>query len=235
MSTDPLYIVSRKFPQGLFITLEGLEGSGKTTQGKRLKEWFQRQGHEVVLVGEPGGTPYGLKARELFLAEHRNLAPAAEVGLLLTAKAQLLFTVIFPALAAGKVVICDRYTDTLFAYQHYAKGHDARMMQRMLEAFGCDYNPHLTILFDIAPETSVRRSLQRKNEGGEYTDLDAETVEFHGRVRTGLHQRILKWVGRPYISIPSDTATMDQITDRTVDALRQFLHDHYERPVSVAA
>lgn len=234
MSPEPQHIVSRKYPQGLFITLEGLEGSGKTTQARRLMEWFKRQGNQVVLASEPGGTPYGVKAREMFLAEHRSLVPEAEVGLLLTAKAQLLFTVILPALQAGKVVICDRFTDSLFAYQHFAKGHDGGMMQRMLESFGCDYNPHLTILFDITPETSVRRSLQRKNEGGEYSDLDAESLEFHSRVRAGLQQRILRWPGRPSIHIPSDTATMDEVTDRTINAIQSFLRDCFEQhPMAV--
>lgn len=175
-----------KFPHGLFLTLEGLESSGKSTLTKRLDEALREMGYETVVVGEPGGTAYGQQARELFLANHSRMVPEAEVGLLLTAKAQLLREKIEPALAEGKIVICDRYTDTLFAYQHHAKGHDRKMMENMLAAFNCRRMPDFTLLLHIDPETSVRRSLERKAAGGAYTDLDAAPTAFHYAVSVGL-------------------------------------------------
>ena len=175
-----------KFPHGLFLTLEGLESSGKSTLAKRLDEALSGMGYETLVVGEPGGTAYGQQARELFLNNHSKMVPEAEVGLLLTAKAQLLQEKILPALADGKIVICDRYTDTLFAYQHHAKGHDRKMMEEMLRAFNCQRMPDFTLLLRIDPEVSLRRSLERKAAGGAYTDLDAAPTAFHYAVSIGL-------------------------------------------------
>ena len=128
--------------KGFFITLEGGEASGKSSLTHRLFETLVKDHDlQVIVVHEPGGTPYGVKARELFLANHGTLVPEAEVGLLLTMKAQLLKTVILPALEEGKVVLCDRYTDTLLAYQHHAKGHDRKRMQALLDAFDVDVAP----------------------------------------------------------------------------------------------
>ena len=206
--------------KGLFIVVEGLEGSGKTTQVAKLKEWFQAQGREVVVVHEPGGTPYGEAARTLFLNHHRTLVPEAEVGLLLTAKIQLLKTVVEPALAQGKIVLCDRFTDTLYAYQHFAKGHDINMMNDLVDVFtnGCETEPDFTILYQITPETSVMRSLARKNAGGAYTDLDAESLAFHNRVRNGLTQRLYSRPLRQGTEIFAED-TIDEVFRLTTQAL----------------
>lgn len=185
-------VPKKKIRYGLFITLEGLESAGKSTQCKRLKAALEEEGYEVVLVGEPGGTPYGQQARKLFLETHQDLVPAAEVGLLLTAKAQLLQTVIEPALMEGKIVICDRYTDTLFAYQHHAKGHERALMEEMIKAFRVDRQPDFTLLLRIDPDVSVRRSWERKNAGGEYSSFDAASVAFHTLVAFGLYKEITK-------------------------------------------
>lgn len=211
----------KKFPGGLFITLEGLEASGKSTQAKRLKEYFEAQGYETILVGEPGGTVYGKAARELFLSHHRTLSPAAEVGLLLTCKSQLLETIIRPALKRGAVVICDRYTDTLYAYQHHAKNHPKELLDRMVTAFGCDFDPDFVIFYDIPAETSIKRSLERKNQGGEFTDLDGETILFHRSVHNGFLARL--W-GKPldsYAIIHSQTAGIDEVTDESLKRINR--------------
>lgn len=219
-------LLSRPFPNGQFITLEGPEGAGKTTQIERLRAWFESHGHDVVVVGEPGGTDFGKKIRELFLAEHRNITPEAEVALLVAAKSQLLQTVILPALDAGKVVLCDRYTDTLFAYQHHAKGHDRGMMQNILEAMNANLEPDLTILITIPAEESIRRSLKRRDEGGEYSNIDAEKIEFHQRVIDGLKYEICD-MDRRYIHIEdtqhahgvSPELAMNHITQTIISGL----------------
>ncbi len=210
----------KKFPHGLFITLEGLEGSGKTTLAQRLTDALRNQGYTVHLVGEPGGTPYGQAARQLFLTMHEQLAPESEIGLLLTCKAQLLRTVVEPALQRHEIVICDRYTDTLFAYQHHAKGHERALMTRMLSAFRCDRMPDLTLLLDISPETSIRRSRLRQQQGGEFTSLDAAPLEFHRKVADGLAREIEPRLGysASRIDAEQDLETVFQQAMQAIDS-----------------
>lgn len=210
-------VSSQQFPGGLLITLEGLGGSGKSTQAQLLKEWFEVQGYTVVLTREPGGTEFGQKVRDLFLAENRAIVPEAEVGLLLTAKAQLYQTLILPALSADQVVICDRSTDSLFAHQVAGKQFDEQMVQTMLQAFGCTAVPDVTLLFDIDPEISTQRTLARKNAGGDYTTFNAESVEYEQRVRTKLRQRILSRDGGLLISV--EVGTIPEITQRILTVL----------------
>ena len=209
----------RQFPGGLFVTLEGGEACGKSTQSVRLATWFESLGYDVVSVGEPGGTSYGLDARELFLKHHRNLTPRAEIGLLVTAKAQLLETVILPALLEGKVVICDRYTDTLFAYQHYAKGYPSSMIEELLIAMRCEIDPDFTLLYYCDPAQARDRGLVRKNAGGQYNDLDAETLSFYTRVSSGYAARLEFRPKASYAVISSEINTMDQVTKLSTTAL----------------
>lgn len=214
----------KTFPNGLFITLEGLEASGKTTLSKRLHEWFIEQGYSCLLVGEPGGTDYGKGARQLFLDHHENMAPEAEVGLLLTAKAQLLQTRVQPALRQGHVVICDRYTDTLFAYQHHAKGHKREMMEKMVTAFNCDLLPDFTLLLRIDPEVSMRRSWMRKNEGGEYSSLDAAPESFHYSVSIGMIQELTRRPTNTW-SVINAQLDLDTVFESSIAQIRHRMED----------
>lgn len=203
-------------PTGFFITLEGLEGSGKSTQANLLLEWFTAHGIPAILVREPGGTDLGADIRQLFFKHHDSICGAAEVGLLLCAKAELLEKVIGPALMENKVVICDRYTDTLFAYQHGAKGHPNAMIERMLEAFGTTMEPDLTIYYHVSPEEAVARAEARRAQGGEFNNLDDRPLEFHRWIYEGFRERFLNKQGREYVVAPGSGATPEEILNTYV-------------------
>lgn len=167
----------------MFITLEGPEGSGKTTQARLLAEWLRERGHEVVLVREPGGTPIGDQIRAV-LHDPANtaMAPWTEVFLYAASRAQLVSEVIRPALEAGKVVLCDRYADSTLAYQGYGRGLDLETLRGIIALATGGLTPDLTLYLDIAPEEGLAR---RRTGGEELNRLDQETLEFHRRVRAG--------------------------------------------------
>ncbi|MBU6234483.1 MAG: dTMP kinase, partial [Alphaproteobacteria bacterium] len=129
--------------QGLFITLEGGEGGGKSTQSRLLKEKLEAQSHQVVLTREPGGTPEAEKIRALFMDSAGTWSPIAECMLLFAARAMHVRDCIKPALEAGKIVICDRFTDSTRAYQGYAGGMDLAVMDQLKQLSIGDFEPDL--------------------------------------------------------------------------------------------
>jgi dTMP kinase len=174
----------------VFITLEGPEGSGKTTQIQLLVGWLQEQGHEVVLTREPGGTDIGDQIRAV-LHDPRNTAMDATAEILLYSadRAQHVAQVIRPAMAGGKVVVSDRYYDSTLAYQGYGRGLDLEML-RAITAFATGgLKPDLTLYLDIAPDMGLQR---RQAGGDEWNRLDAEALEFHQRVRAGYMELIAR-------------------------------------------
>jgi dTMP kinase len=167
----------------VFITLEGPEGSGKTTQIPLLVDWLCGQGYQVELTREPGGTDIGNQIRDV-LHDPRNAAMDATAEILLYSadRAQHVAQRVRPALAAGKIVVSDRYYDSTLAYQGYGRGLDMEML-RTITAFATGgLRPDLTLYLDIAPEEGLER---RRANGGEWNRLDAETLDFHRRVRAG--------------------------------------------------
>lgn len=166
----------------MFITLEGPEGSGKSTQIKRLAERLQALGYPVLTTREPGGTPIGDQIRQVLVRmENQELHPRTEILLFLAARAQLVEQVVKPALRDGKIILCDRYGDSTLAYQGYGHGLDLEKLRQML-AFATDQlKPDLTILLDL----DVRTGLLRKKAEDEWNRLDAYEVLFHERVREG--------------------------------------------------
>jgi dTMP kinase len=180
----------------VFITFEGPDGSGKTTQIRLLAEWLREQGYEIVLTREPGGTEISDQIRQV-LHDLGNAAMDAQTEILLysASRAQHVAQLIRPALAAGKVVISDRYADSTMAYQGYGRQLDLEAL-RMITAFATGgLVPDLTLYFDIAPE----EGLQRRQAGGdEWNRLDAETADFHQRSRAGylelIRQEPERWV-----------------------------------------
>ena len=167
----------------MFITLEGPDGSGKTTQAHLLAHWLQEEGHPVVLVREPGGTTIGERIREvLHDPAHTGMSPWTEVFLYCAARAQVVAEIIRPALAAGQTVLCDRYADSTLAYQGYGRGLDLDALRRVLYLATGGLTPDLTFCLDISPEEGLAR---RRTGGGEWNRLDRETVDFHRRVRAG--------------------------------------------------
>ncbi len=166
----------------MFITFEGPEGSGKTTQIKALEAHLRSQGLDVITTREPGGTPIGDQVRAVLTnLDNTAMHPRTEILLFLSARAQLVEQVIRPELKAGKVVICDRYADSTLAYQGYGHGYDRDQLRQLLNFATGGLWPDLTLLLDVDPEVG----LKRKRSGGEWNRLDAYEVAFHQRVRAG--------------------------------------------------
>ena len=173
----------------MFITLEGIEGSGKTTQIQTIARWLTAAGHDFLITREPGGTPIGGQIRSILLhPENLDLVPTAELLLYVADRVQHLETVIRPALASGKVVVCDRYFDATLVYQGYARGLDKEMIRR-LHQFTCGgFAPSLTILLDLEPEDGLCRAWQRIDTDADHAKesrFEEEKMAFHNRVREG--------------------------------------------------
>ena len=164
---------------GLFLTFEGGEGSGKSPQIERLAARLRRLGYDPVVTREPGGTPLGEGARALLLDHAHRPEPQTEVFLLEAARTELVARVIRPALAAGRVVVCDRYDDSTLAYQGGGRGLDADTLLRLNQFATGGLKPELTFLFDLDPAVG----LARRAGAGDANRLDLEPQAFHARVR----------------------------------------------------
>ena len=177
----------------MFITFEGPEGSGKTSQLPGLAKFLEGEGYQVVRTREPGGTKISDQIRAVLTdLGNKELHPRTEILLFLAARAQLVEQVIKPALAEGKLVLCDRYGDSTLAYQGYGHGLDLEALRNML-AFATDgLKPVLTVYLDI----DVEAGLQRKRRVDEWNRLDAYEISFHQRVRDGYHQLMAQEPGR---------------------------------------
>ncbi|NLI75929.1 MAG: dTMP kinase [Candidatus Riflebacteria bacterium] len=203
---------------GFFLTFEGPEGSGKSTQIRRLRDHLVAAGRSVLLTREPGGTPFGDKIRALLLDPGGGpLEPATEACLMLAQRAEHLRQVIRPALSAGTVVLCDRYADSSLAYQGYARGLGADLIRELHERTLGDFLPDLTVLFDIDPA----QGLERARHGGKksFDRMESEAVAFHQKVRNGY----LDLAGRePHRFLVIDAAVPP---DRVFSALLQGLQE----------
>jgi dTMP kinase len=173
---------------GIFITLEGVEGSGKTTQIGLLTQWLDGLALPYVLTREPGGTPFGRQVRQVLLdAQGPARLPLAELLLYLADRYQDLHERIMPALAEGRLVLCDRYHDATLAYQGFARGIPLEAIAHIAAALDIR-TPDATILLDIAPERSLARAIQRNQtsaSAGKEGRFEAEALDFHRRVREG--------------------------------------------------
>lgn len=167
----------------MFITFEGPEGSGKSTQIRLLAEFMRARGLSVEVVREPGGTPIGDQVRHvLHDTANTAMSPEAEVLLYSASRAQLVSQRIRPSLAAGRVVLCDRYADSTMAYQGYGRGLDLGMLAALTEIATGGLKPDLTLLLDLDVSAGLSR---RRVRGEEMNRLDLEAVAFHERVREG--------------------------------------------------
>lgn len=166
----------------MFITLEGPEGSGKTSQLTQFADFLREQGYDVVTTREPGGTSIGDQIRQVLVSmENKNLHPRTEILLFLSARAQLVEELIKPSLENGKIVVCDRYGDSTLAYQGYGHGLPLETLREMLRFATDGLVPDLTLYLDLEVETG----LLRKKKKQEWNRLDAYEVAFHRRVRNG--------------------------------------------------
>lgn len=165
--------------KGLFITLEGADGCGKTTQLNLLKEYLTSKGYEIVVTREPGGKGLGEKLREILLNYDGEVSDRCEAFLYLADRAQNIDTIIKPAINSGKIVLCDRHTDSSVAYQGYGREQNIDNINMLNELAVNGVHPDLTIVFEIDTETSMARV------GAEKDRLESAGIEFHKRVRNG--------------------------------------------------
>ncbi len=178
--------MSQRFP-GKFLTFEGLDGCGKSTQMELLAEALRRDGMDVVTTREPGGTPTGEKIRSVILdSKTRSLAPMAELALMFAARAQHIAEIIRPALEAGRWVLCDRFTDSSEAYQGGGRRLGSDLILTMHQVVCGDLMPDMTILMDSDPEASVARARRRNKanleNGVDENRFEKENREFFERV-----------------------------------------------------
>lgn len=166
-----------------FITLEGMDGAGKSTHIAGIISALQAQGYEVVSTREPGGTPLGERLRELLL--HENMHAETETLLMFAARREHISSVIAPALARGAYVLSDRFTDATYAYQCGAKGVDASKIQLLEQWVQGDFQPDVTLLFDVPVEVSI----QRLSNAREPDKFERENADFFTRIRNAYLQR----------------------------------------------
>jgi dTMP kinase len=174
----------------LFITFEGPDGSGKTTQAQLLYEYLQERGYPVFLTREPGGTGIGDQIREvLHSLENTEMLPQTEILLYSASRAQLVGQIIRPHLARGEIVLCDRYADSTLAYQGYGHGLDLQVLQVITAFATSGLKPDLTIYLDIDVEEGLRRKLAAHQTGeAEWNRMDQQEIAFHRRMRQGYLQ-----------------------------------------------
>jgi dTMP kinase len=198
----------------MFITFEGPEGSGKTSQIVALAAFLSEQGYQVLATREPGGTRIGDQVRAcLHDVTNTEMTAATEMLLYSASRAQLVAEVIRPKLAAGYIVLCDRFVDSTLAYQGYGRGLDLQALNLISRFATGDLVPDLTILLDISVESGLARRLANDQE---MNRLDLEQITFHQRVRAGYHELLAlepeRWVAvdadRPFAEVQQELQTI---------------------------
>jgi len=176
----------------MFITFEGSDGSGKTTQIRLLEDYLRKNGQDVQLTREPGGTDIGERIRQVLLdMEHEKMHARTETLLFNAARAQLIEQEIRPALSEGKVVLCDRFADSTVAYQGYGREQNIEELKRLIDFATGGLSPDLTIYLGLPPEEGLRRKL------ADYQNrLDVQGLAFYRRVEAGYHEMIAQEPGR---------------------------------------
>ena len=189
--------------RGIFITFEGVDGCGKSTQAKRLYDCLKKAGYSVILLREPGGTPLSERTRAVLLDPAMQIDPLTELLLYEAARAQLTAQLISPMLASGGIVICDRYFDSTIAYQGDGRGISRTLITRLNQIASLGISPDVTFVFDVDYRTSLRRRRRQADR------LEQESQAFFNRVRRGFRKlaslrRVKLLDGRRSIEINSD-------------------------------
>jgi dTMP kinase len=203
---------------GFFITFEGIDFCGKTTQARRLASYLRRKGYPVVLLREPGGNRVAEKIRKVLLSrKNSGMTALTELLLYEAARSQLTETVILPALKREQVVVCDRYADSSLAYQGYGRGLSITMIDRLNRTATFGLSPDLTIILDVPVTVSAKRTIK---QGRKRDRLEGENTGFHRRIRQGF-LKIAK-TNRRRIQVVDGTGDILQTwqkVKKTVDAL----------------
>ena len=207
--------------KGIFISFEGIEGTGKSTQAKLLYQWLFGKRYEVILTEEPGGTQIGLRIRELLLSvEHKGMTSLTELLLYNSSRAQHIHQVIIPAIRRGAVVITDRFSDSTVAYQGYGRGIDLNLIDSIDKIATGNMRPDLTLLLDL----DVEIGLKRNREINKTDRLELEDLEFHRRVRSGYHEIAAR--ERKRIKLIDASGGIEEIQDRIVGVVTDFIRSY---------
>lgn len=208
--------------QGRFITFEGLDGSGKSTHAQLTADYLETLGCEVVLTREPGGTPLAEEIRRIILTPTvEKLAPPTEILLYAAARAQHVSEVIKPALAAGKVVICDRFIDSNIVYQGYGLGYGPEQIRQVNQLAVDGLNPDLTFFIDVDTQEALGRIKARPSSQPTGDRIELRAFSFHQRVRDG-YLKLAENEER-IIRIIAATRSVDMIQEELI----RVLHDRY--------
>lgn len=209
----------------MFITFEGIEGTGKTTQIKLLKAFLEGAGQEVKVTLEPGGSRIGRELRKILLnMDSTDITGECELFLYLADRAQHVSQVVQPAVDKGTVVISDRFADSTIVYQGYGRGLDPKLLRELNDVAVCGNWPDLTVLLDIDPEVGLKRAMTRnlqENKMQEEGRFEAESLEFHNRVREGY----LTWaaLNNDRFMVVDADQTPDEIFEVVKDKVSQML------------
>lgn len=201
--------------KGLFITFEGADGCGKTTQINLLKDYLENKGYSVLLTREPGGKGLGEKIREILLNYDGIVADRCESFLFLADRAQNIEVIIKPAIEKGQIVLCDRHTDSSVAYQGYGRGLDIEQIKTLNNLATGGMQPDLTLVFDIDVETSMKRV------GNEKDRMESSGKEFFNRVRNGYLELAKNEPNR--MKVVDSTVSIDEIHQEVIKIIKQYL------------
>jgi dTMP kinase len=203
---------------GMFITVEGIEGVGKTTNMEYLQQTIAAAGRELVVTREPGGTPLGEALRGLLLdPQYKGMNPDCELQLMFAARAEHLDKVIRPAIEAGQWVLCDRFTDATYAYQGGGRGLDAGRIAALEELVQGDFRPDLTLLLDVPVEVGLARAGNRSAPDR----FEQEQVDFFERVRQAYLDMATSHDGR--YRVIDASRSLDRVQEQLAEVLREFL------------
>lgn len=200
--------------KGLFITFEGADGCGKTTQMKLLAEYLTNSGRDVLLTREPGGKGLGEKVREILLNYDGDVSDRCESFLFLADRAQNIDIIVNPAVKEGKIVLCDRHIDSTVAYQGYGRGLDIERINMLNNLATNGKKPDLTFVFDIDVETSMQRVGKEKDR------MESAGKEFHNRVRFGYLELAKQEPDR--IKVLDATRSIEEIHDDVIDVIKKL-------------
>ena len=202
--------------KGLFITFEGADGCGKTTQMKLLAEYLKNKGKNVILTREPGGKGLGEKVREILLNYEGPVSDRCESFLFLADRAKNIDIIVNPAVDEGKIVLCDRHIDSTVAYQGYGRGLDIERINMLNSIATNGRKPDLTFVFDIDVETSMKRVGKEKDR------MESAGIDFHNRVRQGYLELAKQEPQR--IKVLDATKSIEDIHKKVVEILKKNIY-----------
>tara|TARA_B100001013_G_C24553105_1_gene419448 strand:+ start:269 stop:892 length:624 start_codon:yes stop_codon:yes gene_type:complete len=204
--------------KGLFITLEGIEGAGKSTAVDFIEDFLTKEGHDVIKTREPGGTVIGEQIREILLKnENYTLTYDTELLLVFSARAQHIQEVILPALSSGKIILCDRFTDASYAYQGGGRDIDASRINLLEKWVQGDLRPNLTLLFDL----DVSIGMQRTKKRSDADRFEREEINFFEKIRNTYLERAKNEPQR--FRIINSASSLESVKEQIITILKDFL------------